>query len=279
MNKGIRLRRRLNSLSTALIANILNLLLILIFKGILDAGVKSNGSYNMTYGVIELVVIVGFWIYFTYAAFKSSTDDDDNQVFGKYLLYSLLPTVIMAVLTTVIILKGHPGIRFLKVWNAFTFVVSPTLYLFLPFGVLSVWMGSRVPFIGFMFICIGVIAAAQAVGYAFGAQSRKVSETEEPQQAQPKPAAPKIKARRRRPDAGDPLSDVESPAVIETEAFSPITDEMIDKVLREERKKQRETQQQKRKSERSEKSKPTEKSDGPKWVSTDQKDISRRKKK
>lgn len=304
MNKGIRLRRRLNSLSTALIANILNLLLILIFKGILDAGVKSNGSYNMTYGVIELVVIVGFWIYFTYAAFKSSTDDDDNQVFGKYLLYSLLPTVIMAVLTTVIILKGHPGIRFLKVWNAFTFVVSPTLYLFLPFGVLSVWLGSRVPFIAFMFICIGVIAAAQAVGYAFGAQSRKVSEakdrkrkaledkymleqqekaeageTEEPQQAQPKPAAPKIKARRRRPDAGDPLSDVESPAVIETEAFSPITDEMIDKVLREERKKQRETQQQKRKSERSEKSKPTEKSDGPKWVSTDQKDISRRKKK
>ena len=179
MNKGIRLRRRLNSLSTALIANILNLLLILIFKGILDAGVKSNGSYNMTYGVIELVVIVGFWIYFTYAAFKSSTDDDDNQVFGKYLLYSLLPTVIMAVLTTVIILKGHPGIRFLKVWNAFTFVVSPTLYLFLPFGVLSVWLGSRVPFIAFMFICIGVIAAAQAVGYAFGAQSRKVSEAKD----------------------------------------------------------------------------------------------------
>ena len=298
MNKGIRLRRRLNSLSTALLANILNLLLILILKGILDVGVKSNGHYNMVYGVIELVVIVGFWIYFTYAAFKSSTDDDDNQVFGKYLLYSLLPTVIMAVLTTMILLKGHAGIRFLKVWNAFTFVVSPTLYLFLPFGALAVWFGSRVPFIAFMYICVGVIAAAQFIGYAFGAQSRKVSEakdrkrkaledkymleqqekseageTAEPQAAQPKPGTPKAKTRHKRPDGNDPLSDVESPAVIETEAFSPITDEMIDKVLREERKKQREEHQQKRKSEHS------KKSNDPKWVSTNQKDINKRTKK
>jgi branched-subunit amino acid transport protein AzlD len=296
MNRGVRLRHLLNSLSTALLANVMNLLIILILKGILDVGVKPNGHYNMVYGVVQLAVIVGFWLYVTYAAFKSSSDVDDNQVFGKYLIYSLLPMLIMTALTTIIMIKGHTGIRFIKSWNAFTFVVSPTLYLFLPFGVLSVWFGSRVPAIAFFYICIGIIAAAQVVGYAIGSQSRKVSEAkdrkrkaledkymleqQEKEQAgetetpeAPK-AAPKTKTSRkpktRRPDASDPLGDVDSPAVIETEAFSPITDEMVEKVLREERRKNREKEQQKKKKQ------PVK---GPKWVSTDQKDINRKNKK
>jgi branched-subunit amino acid transport protein AzlD len=296
MNRGVRLRHRLNSLSTALLANVLNLLIILILKGILDVGFKSNGHYNMGYGVVQLAVIVTFWLYITYAAFKSSSDVDDNQVFGKYLLYSLLPMLIMTVLTTIIMIKGHTGIRFIKSWNAFTFVVSPTLYLFLPFGVLSVWFGSRVPAIAFFYICIGIIAAAQIVGYAIGSQSRKVSEAkdrkrkaledkymlEQQEKAQTgeseapaEPEMPKEKPARkpkpRRADASDPLGDVDSPAVIETEAFSPITDEMVEKVLREERRKNREEREQQRKK------KPPVK--GPKWVSTDQKDINRKHKK
>lgn len=296
MNRGVRLRHRLNSLSTALLANVLNLLIILILKGILDVGFKSNGHYNMGYGVVQLAVIVAFWLYITYAAFKSSSDVDDNQVFGKYLLYSLLPMLIMTVLTTIIMIKGHTGIRFIKSWNAFTFVVSPTLYLFLPFGVLSVWFGSRVPAIAFFYICIGIIAAAQIVGYAIGSQSRKVSEAkdrkrkaledkymlEQQEKAQTgeseapaEPEMPKEKLARkpkpRRADASDPLGDVDSPAVIETEAFSPITDEMVEKVLREERRKNREEREQQRKK------KPPVK--GPKWVSTDQKDINRKHKK
>ncbi|MGN0194120.1 MAG: hypothetical protein ACI39G_03295 [Pseudoramibacter sp.] len=300
MNRGVRLRHRLNSLSTALLANVLNLLIILILKGILDVGVKSNGHYNMTYGVVQLAVIVGFWLYITYAAFKSSSDADDNQVFGKYLIYSLLPMLIMTVLTTIIMIKGHTGIRFIKSWNAFTFVVSPTLYLFLPFGVLSVWLGSRIPVIAFCYLCIGIIAAAQIVGYAIGSKSRKVSEAKDRKRkaledkymleqqekakageteaapaaaaaaAESKPKAAR-KPRPKRTDASDPLGDVDSPAVIETEAFSPITDEMVEKVLREERRKNREKEQQQKKNHHAAK--------GPKWVSTDQKDINRKHKK
>ena len=66
-----------------------------------------------------------------------------------------------------------------------------------------------------------------------------------------------------RPTRKDPFSDVESPSIIETEAFSPVTDKMVEKVMREERRKERAAALQERRMR-----KPAKRQDGesPGWI-------------
>lgn len=288
------IRRKINSLTTALIGNIFNLLIILALKGVLDViqAAGGDGRYPLGFGIAALVIVMAYWVFFTYKAFANSTDGDDRN-YGPYLLLCMLPMVLFTAIALLIMQFGGDA-SFAGVWNGLTFGIAPTLFLYFPYGVIYHLIGAKVPMIAFFLGVLVLMVALQSIGFMLGKKQREATETKERRRkalaeklqaeqaeaaapktaAEPaKPAAPvsMAKIRRRaadherisRPMRKDPLGDVESTPIIETEAFSPITDEMIEKVMREEKRKQREAALQERRMK-----KPAKRQDGegPSWV-------------
>lgn len=263
------IRRKINSLTTALIGNIFNLLIILVLKGVLDIIQTASGDdrYPLGFGIVAFAIVVAYWVFFTYKAFANSTDDDDRN-YGPYLLLCMLPMVLFTVIALLIMQFGGNA-SFAGVWNGLTFGIAPTLFLYFPYGVIYHVMGAKMPIIAFFLVVLVLMVALQSIGFMLGKKQREVTEAKERRRkalaeklqaeqaeaeaqraaAMEAAAAPasvsKVKWRAAdherigRPARKDPFSDVESPSIIETEAFSPVTDKMVEKVMREERRKER----------------------------------------
>ncbi|WP_329886415.1 hypothetical protein [Pseudoramibacter faecis] len=257
------IRRKINSLTTALIGNIFNLLIILVLKGVLDIIQTASGDdrYPLGFGIAAFAIVVAYWVFFTYKAFANSTDDDDRN-YGPYLLLCMLPMVLFTVIALLIMQFGGNA-SFAGVWNGLTFGIAPTLFLYFPYGVIYHVMGAKMPIIAFFLVVLVLMVALQSIGFMLGKKQREVTEAKErrrkalaeklqAEQAEAeaqRAAAPASVSKVRwraadhehmgRPARKDPFSDVESPSIIETEAFSPVTDKMVEKVMREERRKER----------------------------------------
>jgi hypothetical protein len=293
------IRRKINSLTTALIGNIFNLLIILVLKGVLDViqSARGDDQYSLGFGIAALAAVMAYWVFFTYKAFANSTDDDDRN-YGPYLLLCMLPMGLFTVIALLIMQFGG-GASFAGVWNGLTFGIAPTLFLYFPYGVIYHFIGAKVPMIAFFLAVLVLMVALQSIGFMLGKKQREATETRERRRkalaeklqteqaeaeaqkaatlkaaaetAEPAASASVSKIRRRTADHErigrlmhkDPLGDVESTPIIETEAFSPITDEMIEKVMREEKRKQREAALQARRMKKPGKHRDGE---GPSWV-------------
>lgn len=248
---NFRAKRKRSALTNALIANFLNIVIIAVFKLIIN--LIGPGHYNIPFGVIQLLLITAFWIGFNYYQFKDAGEEDKVD-YGFYLLMCMIPTLFFTLLA-IIISNVNIGNSFGSTWNALTFAVAPALYLYIPYGIIYRLIGTNLPLAAFMLICIVYICAAQFIGYLIGKKSRqeamarirKRQEIQERQIAEQAEMAERAKQQREteaskivrqgvrrrttpKPNRRDPLSDIEQPAIIQTEAFEPITDEMIAKV-------------------------------------------------
>lgn len=272
--RGIIPRRRLNAINSALFANVLNVVMILILRGI-QSLLPNTGTYNVAYGIVEIAVMAAFWFIYTYRLFSTSTEDN-RKLFLQYLVLMILPMVIYTGICCAVLIATANNASFMRTWNGFTFGVAPALFLYLPYGLIYHFLPDTLSILVFFAIDLVLIVAVQAIGYVIGkhkltsdeAKERKRKALEDKLEAEEKEAAAKgaaqpesrpqpamakktpVTTRRRRPARpakDDVFSDVENKAIVETEAFTPITDEMIEEVMREERKKQREDAQQARK--------------------------------
>lgn len=260
--ENFRMKRKHDALNTAIASNFINIVLILIFKTIVNA-ISSSGNYNVFFGVVQIVLIAVFWLGFNYMAFRE-TSEENSREYSFYLIMCMIPMAFFTIITIIIMVSGGSG-PFSGIWNALTFAVAPTVFLYLPYGLIYHVSGGAIPMAAFFIICFVLIIALQVIGYALGAKSRKDSEAEirkrrareEKYMAQQKQMAMEANkkleasnteasrmvrqaARKRslgeeKPDPRDPLSDVESPAVIQTEAFTPITDQMIQEAMKKEK--------------------------------------------
>ena len=248
---NFRAKRKRSALTNALIANFLNILIIAVFKLIIN--VIGPGHYNVPFGIIQLLLITAFWVGFNYYQFKDAGQESPGD-YAFYLLMCMIPTLFFTLLS-IIVSSINVGGSFSSTWNLLTFVVAPALYLYIPYGIIYRLIGNSLPLVVFMLICIVYICAVQFIGYLIGKKSRqeamarikKRREIEERQMAEQAEMAERAKKQREteasrmvrqgmrrrmnpKPNRRDPLGDIEQPAVIQTEAFEPITDEMIAKV-------------------------------------------------
>lgn len=300
--RGIIPRRKLNPISAALGANVLNIVMILILRGIWSLLPKTG--YNLPYGIVELAAIVIFWFVYSYRAFSTSTEDN-HKIFLKYIVLTMLPMIVYTAIACIVVVATRDSVSFMRMWNGLTFGIAPALFLYLPYGLIYHFLPDSTSILVFFVIALIIMIGVQGIGYVVGkrklttdeAKERKrkaledklvaeekeaAAEPEKTPQVQPTPnpaanttmmrkrrqkgqnaakaekaiqreqerearKAEERKARQAKQAKKDPLGDVENKAIIETEAFTPITDEMIEEVMREERKKQRaEAQQTKR---------------------------------
>lgn len=287
--ENFRIKRKLNAFTTALISNFLNIVIILILKGILGL-FGNNGQYNVFYGIVEFVIITLFWVGFNYYSFRD-TSQEDNREYSLYLIVDMIPIAVLTIISIVVMYIGT-GTQFSTTWNALTFAVAPTLFVYLPYGFLYHIFGSMIPIAAFFIICMVYIVGLQLAGYALGNKSRRETQArlrkrraqEEKFMAEQKEMA--IKANKRmqnnntaasrmvrqaarkrsiRPDnkpkidKRDPLNDVTSNPIIQTEAFSPITDEMIEEAMKKEKQTAAQKELEKRKA-REQKERPAQNS-------------------
>ncbi len=250
--ENYRNKRKLNAITTALSANFLYIIIVLIFKGILDL-MGNDGNYGVVFGVIELVLVSIYFIAFNWLSFQNASEENSKE-YGRFLLLEMIPITVLTIASIVLIYVGDGG-SFSADWNAMTFIIAPSLFWFLPFGLVYHFMSGMMPIAIFMVTCIVYIIVLQCIGYAMGAKSRAtVREREKKRVIQEKQymiqqsemarqASRSIEENRSQPqsavaqnssprDERDPLKDVDQPAIIQTEAFSSITDEMIEEAIR-----------------------------------------------
>ncbi|MDO4287642.1 MAG: hypothetical protein Q4C55_00500 [Eubacterium sp.] len=263
MNNNYRIKKRIGAFESALLGNVLYILGALIFKVALDI-IGTAGGYNLIFGAVEFGVMSLFWVIFNWLMFRNVADGKKGG-YGRYIFYACLP-IILFTAGSLVVMYAFPGQGFSATWNQFSFVVAPTLFWYLPFGLIYHFIGSYLPVAAFFGISLVWVILLQSVGIALGAKRRaKMHEREEKRIAymerQAKITAEKVAAsysrnerrkaakaqaeskraaeegrRSRRPNPKDPFGDDgDNTQIIYTEAFTAITDEMLEEADRKKR--------------------------------------------
>lgn len=259
------IKKRMSPIETALLGNLIYIVLVLILKNVLDL-IGNDGNYKLWFGAIELVITAGYWIILNWFLFRNPASHQDGS-YAKYIFFSLLPILVFTIIATVVIYTA-PGTNFTSAWNEFTFLVAPTIFWFLPYGLIYHFIGSALPIVVYFGICLVLVVIFQSIGIAMGSGRRRklreraekrerekeekekvsVEKVIEPYNKKRRPAAsqqpaaqkPKKKAQPKpqpkKADPNDPFGDDDDqPQIIYTEAFSVITDEMLEEAERRKR--------------------------------------------
>lgn len=249
MNRNMyRLKRRMTPIESALAANLFYIIIVLIFKKLTDL-TASGDSYNYFLGAVELIVTAVFWIGYNWVIFRRASHKKQGSYAG-YIILTMLPIFVASVMMTLAIYL-MPGTTFGRAWNEFTFLVAPTVFWYMPFGILYAFIGKSLPMIVFVFICFILVIVFQIIGIAIGSKQRqhmreeaereelemqKISAKRAAEPFRQQPVAPQTTVSRRPPrkekqSKDDPFGD-DDEHIIYTEAFTPISDEMLAAVNR-----------------------------------------------
>ena len=161
----IKRKRRLTAIETAVLGNIVYLIIVIIFKSTFDFIGRTSG-FNYLYNGIELGVIALFWIIIFGRNFKNIYAGEKSQTF-KYILFMLFPIVILTVAVTLVSLLW-PGQDANSIWNQFAFLAAPTIFWYLPYGLIYQLIGSYVSIFVFFGIALGVTVLFQITGVLIG---------------------------------------------------------------------------------------------------------------
>lgn len=163
MNQIIK-KRRLSPLETSIFGNVIYILLVLVFKNIFDA-VASSG-FNYVVSSLQLIVIGLFWIGLFVMSFKNIYAGEKKRYFS-YVLYTLLPILILTTTVTVVTLFAASETTG-AIWNQFTFLAAPTIFWYLPYGIIYQVTGATITI--FVLFGIGLIMTIlfQMIGIVIG---------------------------------------------------------------------------------------------------------------
>lgn len=248
--ENYRNKLKVNHTITALLGIFFYILTVLVLKTIQNW--ISVGTTGMTvFGILKLILVMAFFVFYSWWNFKSASQETLGT-FCKYLLLMMIPFLVMTIITIILTYTASNS-SFGSNWNAVTFFIAPTIFCFIPFGVIYQAMSS-LPVAAFFIVCLLIMAVFQIIGFLFGNGSRKFAKERELVRAeqdqkmmkrQDEMARRAIENRQRNEerkrstetrrtviDEHDPLKDIESTAVVETEAFSMITDDMIREAIR-----------------------------------------------
>lgn len=160
----IKRKRRLSALEAAVLGNILYIVLILIFKNVFDVIRKSD--FNYLFNGIELLTIGLFWIILFTICFKNIRADEKLRSF-KYVLFSLIPIVALTGTLTVVSIFV-PGQDTSSIWNQFSFIAAPTIFWYLPYGLIYQLIGNQISIFIFFGIALIFTVAFQVIGIVLG---------------------------------------------------------------------------------------------------------------
>ncbi|MEG0074464.1 MAG: hypothetical protein RR691_01110 [Eubacterium sp.] len=241
------IKKRIGHLEAALLGNLIYIMLVLLFKTVLNF-TSDTGHYNIIFGILFFVFISVYWIGFNWLAFRKTLSQGKKGYYYKYMMCSMLPIFVLTVISSCII-TVVPQISFGTSWSGFAFFVAPTIFWFLPYGLIFHFIGNFVPIILYFVICFVYIVILQIIGIALGSGNRKILRERQMDKMEQKEAINPIqnkkplgveqsvalknqKAKKKTPakkkhDSKDPFGDEDQTQIIYTEAFSVITDEMI----------------------------------------------------
>ena len=160
----IKRKRRLSPLEAAVLGNILYLVIVLIYKSVFD--VVRTDSFDYLFNGVQLLTIGIFWIALFVICFKNISGNEKPRVF-KYIFFSLMPIVVLTASLTLVSLFA-PGQDTMSVWNQFAFLAAPTIFWYLPFGLIYQLVGSSISIFAFFGISLIFTVVFQIIGVVLG---------------------------------------------------------------------------------------------------------------
>lgn len=241
MAKVLQNKKRISAIQGSLVSILLYLILVLLLNTV-QRNIPTAGQ--MAVEAISLALACIYWVAAYYIIFRNPGEEGQEKPI-KYIVLTLLPIGFFTLASAFIV--HFAGGDFSQSWNSFSFVVAPTLFWYLPFGLIySLLAGTALPFFVFCPLMLVVMIGLQLLGYALGnARRKKIVRQEERRIAEAeKAAAARVDARTkrrrqaapRRPAGApgqrrsrrDPFGTANIPQVIYTEAMPVITDEIIE---------------------------------------------------
>nr|NLN97268.1 hypothetical protein [Eubacteriaceae bacterium] len=171
MRSNYQVNQWMNPIAAALLGNVLYILLVL---GIKEVGkfFPIGGTVNLIYNLVAMGIALLFWmLYFAYIT--RNIIDKRHGGFFKYIFLTNLPIFIFVGVTT--FLTYYSDVQgFSANWNAFNFVVAPSLFWFLPFGAVTyVWDTISLPLWVYPYLALLLILLFQSLGIALTGQYRR----------------------------------------------------------------------------------------------------------
>ena len=160
----IKRKRRLSPLEAAVLGNTLYLVIVLIYKSVFD--VVRTDAFNYLFNGIQLLTIGIFWIVLFMICFKNISGNEKPRTF-KYIFFSLIPIVVLTASLTLVALLV-PGQDTVNIWNQFAFLAAPTIFWYLPFGLIYQLVGSSISIFAFIGIALLFTVAFQVIGIVLG---------------------------------------------------------------------------------------------------------------
>lgn len=230
MNQIIK-KRRLSPLETSIAGNVIYILLVLIFKNIFD--VMGGSSFNYTISALQLGVVGLFWMGLFTFSFKNIYAGDKKRYFA-YVFYTLMPILILTATVTLVTIFA-PGQTANAIWNQFTFLAAPTIFWYLPYGIIYQLTDAAITIFVLFGIGLAMTMVFQIIGIVFGRLLGKKYwlETKEESQQSDRIQEKKEKIKKRRKNKKqrefigmDKLSDE-----ITSESFRPEKPEHMTQVI------------------------------------------------
>jgi len=161
----IKKKRRLTAIEAAVLGNILYLMIVIIFKSAFDI-IGKTGGFNYLYNGIELGAVGLFWVILFGRNFKNIYPGE-KPYYLKYMFFALIPIVILTISLTLVSLLG-PGQDMNSIWNQFAFLAAPTIFWYLPYGLIYQLIGNYISIYVFFGIALGVTILFQILGILVG---------------------------------------------------------------------------------------------------------------
>lgn len=230
MNQIIK-KRRLSPLETSIAGNVIYILLVLVFKNVFD--VMGGSSFNYAISALQLGVVGLFWMGLFTISFKNIYAGDKKRYFA-YVFYSLMPILILTATVTLVTIFV-PGQTANAIWNQFTFLAAPTIFWYLPYGIIYQLTDASITIFVLFGIGLAMTLVFQIIGIVFGRLLGKKYwlETKEESQQSDRIQAKKEKTKKRRKKKNqreiigmDKLSDE-----ITSESFRPEKPEHMTQVI------------------------------------------------
>ncbi|MBK5244041.1 MAG: UbiA prenyltransferase family protein [Eubacteriaceae bacterium] len=166
----IKRKRRLTAIEAAVLGNILYLIIVIIFKSVFNIVGRTSG-FNYLFNGIELAVVGLFWIILFARSFKNIYAGEKPR-YIKYIFFTLIPIIILTVALTLVSMLW-PGQDTNSIWNQFTFLAAPTIFWYLPYGLIYQLIGHYVSIYVFFGIALGVTVLFQMIGIVAGQRMGK----------------------------------------------------------------------------------------------------------
>lgn len=156
----IKRKRRLSALEAAVLGNILYIVIVLIFKNVFD--LIRTSDFNYLFNGIQLLTVGAFWITLFAICFKNISGNEKPKAF-RYVLYSLVPIIVLTGTLTVVSTM-FPGQDTNSIWNQFAFIAAPTIFWYLPYGLIYQLIGGETS----IFILFGIGLVLTIIFQVFG---------------------------------------------------------------------------------------------------------------